>query len=239
MSRWWLAIAAGAAAAVSILIGLFSQWSSAPRWLLPPPELGKPGKRIRFRVAFLSTAVAALALAFGQAFVLANSGNGTGGGQGSTTPPDTRPSGAPTSSVLSTTSADRFLDQMPVDLGAGNIRTTLPRDLDGKPGYDHPVVIPCATGQPTDQFREVSYSLRQRWLSFTATVYAYEGAPDESIVQVRLYLDNASPVERNLKVGTSGTVTVSLAGVTTLRVRVTCESPNASAIFAGAWLKHS
>jgi hypothetical protein len=125
-----------------------------------------------------------------------------------------------------------------VELGTANARTAAPAGYTGPSGYDHPIFIGCATGAPRDQFREVSYSLRQRYRSLTGVIFAYKGAPDEARVQVRFYPDTQSPVEENLTVGGSAQFTMSLINIDTLRIRVTCEAPDASAILSGAWLTH-
>jgi hypothetical protein len=168
--------------------------------------------------------------------------SGSASGSGATSADGGRsgvPAGASAGTAgTSSGTAGAYLADLPVELGTANARTAPPTGYAGPAGYDHPIFIGCATGQPRDQFREVSYSLRQRYRSLTATIVAYKGAPDEARVQVRFYPDTQPPVERNLTVGTSTELTLSLVTIDTLRVRVTCEAPDASAILSGAWLTH-
>lgn len=235
MNRWWPAAAAIAVVLGTTLIGLLSNWSKER-----PKVLATPG---RYRMVFTSAVVAMVGLAVIQAVNLvpqpeSDSGQGK---IGNPAPPGQPPSASATPSSSfppGPTANDRFLDQLPVDVGAGNIQRILPRPLDGKPGYDHPLVIACPTDPATDQFRDVRYALFKRYVDVKATVYAYTGTPDESRVQVRLYRDNQPPVELTLVTGKSQDLEAGLVDVDTLVIRVTCENPKASAILAGARLQH-
>jgi len=132
-----------------------------------------------------------------------------------------------------------FLDQVPVELGGNNVSGQLPRALAGRPGYDHPIVVGCATGTAIDQVRDVRYVLGRRYTDLHATVAAYAGTADGSLVQVRLYRDSQVPVQRTVAVGASTGLDLDLTGVDRLLVRVTCQSPEAFAILAGARLSRA
>src|SRR2546421_7860549 len=116
-------------------------------------------------------------------------------------------------------SSGAFLDQVPVELGSGNVTA--------KPGAPHSVVIGCATGTPTDQFRDVRYVLAGRYADLHATVLS------ESLVELRLYRDNRAPVAA----GRSADLDLDLTGVDRLLIRVTCQSPGGSVILADARLR--
>ena len=221
MGTWWPALTAAAVVLVTTLLGMLSNWGKRPGIISSPA---------RYWTVFAVTVLVAVALAVVQAVAV----NPVAG---RATPTSTDSSTA-TGAAPSRTGAVQFLDQLPVDLGTANVQRTLPRALAGRPGYDQPLVIACATGQPTDRFREVRYALFKRYLSLTATVYAYESTPDESLVQVRLFRDSRPPVDRTLAVGTSNALTLDVDGVDNLVIRVTCQAPSAMAILANARLQH-
>jgi hypothetical protein len=215
---------------VTALVGLLTNWSGGRPKMLRNP--------VRFWTAFAGAIALVVALTIVQKIVeKPGSTDGTAtrwGSPGSMPPVTIQPP-----STTSPGGGTLFLDQLPVDLGAGYVQRSLPRGLTGRSGYDHPLVIACATGQPTDQFREVRYALFKRYLTLTATVDAYESSPDESLVQVRFFRDSQPPVDRTIQVATSAGLTLDLAGVDTLVVRVTCQAPSASAILANARLQHT
>lgn len=224
MSTWWPALTAAAVVLVGTLVGVLGNWSDRRPKIIASPA--------RYRTAFAGAVAVAVGLAVVQA-VIAGRVSQDGGTA------DWRASSPTATAATGTAGGGLFLDQLPVDLGAGNIQRTLPRELSGRPGYAHPLLVPCATGQATDQFREVRYALFKRYLTLSATVDAFESTPDESRVQVRFFRDSQPPVDRTVPVGGSAELTLDLSGVDDLVIRVTCESSSASAILANAVLRHA
>ncbi len=224
MGTWWPAVTAAAVVVVTTLVGLFTNWSGNR-----PRVIGTP---VRFWTAFAG----AVAVAVGLAVVQGTVPRSVPADSATASWHSTGPSGPSGSSAPS---AQLFLDELPVDLGTGNLRHDLPPALAGQPGYPHPLVVACASGQATDQFREVRYALVKRYLSVSATVEAYEPTPDESLLQVLFFRDGRSPVDRTVRVGTSTVLTVDLTGVDNLVIRVICQAPTATAILVNARLRHA
>lgn len=61
----------------------------------------------------------------------------------------------------------------------------LPRDLRGRPGYEHAVVVSCPSNQSDDKVRTVTYQLRGRYLDFAGTVQPHFGTDREAPARVR------------------------------------------------------
>jgi len=129
-------------------------------------------------------------------------------------------------------------DQLAPETGGAN-RGALPHLLDGKPGYDHALVIPCATNQATDKFRSITYVLNRHYAALHATLRPYIKSGDESVLQIQVFLDQQPPAGKNIQVNTADTIDVDVFGATKMEVRITCESPDATAILADAYLRHS
>ncbi len=130
------------------------------------------------------------------------------------------------------------LDSIPPDEGGANLGT-LPKDLSADPAYAHALTVHCATNQTTDQFRRVRYQLLGRWAHLHLTVHAYAPGPDESAVQVEVFLDDQRAAGQTVTVGHSADVDAALDGVQKMELRITCQSPNDSAVLTAATLRHA
>jgi hypothetical protein len=129
-------------------------------------------------------------------------------------------------------------DELVPDTGGAN-RGRLPHPLEGASGYGHALVIPCATNQATDKFRSVTYLLNGHYTKLHAALRPYLKVSDESVVQVQIFLDQQPPTGKNVVVNAADSVDVDVFGATRMEMRVTCESPDATAILADAYVQHS
>ena len=109
---------------------------------------------------------------------------------------------------------------------------------EGQPGYEHALVIPCATNQAADKFRSLTYQLNGHYASLRGTFKPYLNVSDESLVQLQLFVDKQPPVGATTAVNTTANVNVDVYGRSTIELRITCESPDATAILSGAYLQH-
>ncbi len=100
-------------------------------------------------------------------------------------------------------------------------------------------MIPCATGDDTDVSRSVAYALDGRYTDFHARLQPFLDAVDESRVQFQVFVDSQPPKAKNVLVNASDVLDVSVAGHNRMEIRVTCEAPNATAILADAYLRHT
>ncbi len=131
------------------------------------------------------------------------------------------------------------LDSIPPDNGAGNLGP-LPKDVDSAdPAYAHALTIHCATNQTVDLSRSVWYQLDGRWTHLHLTIHAYSPAPDESEMQVEVFLDDTRTAVQNVTDGRSADLDAALDGAMKMELRVTCRSPHDSAILTGATLQHA
>jgi hypothetical protein len=144
----------------------------------------------------------------------------------------------PISATPTRTAQQIYLTGLSPETGA-NRRTELPRPLAGTAGYENTVVIGCPTNQTGDLTRSVVYDLRNRYTAFHAKLRPFLNAPDESKVRFEVFVDSDLPARRDVKVNATDTVDVDVAGHKRMELRISCESPDATAIFADAYLVHA
>src|SRR5262245_5096133 len=88
--------------------------------------------------------------------------------------------GAPAATNVPTQPFD-YLDALPRQGGSA---AAMPRQVSGEPGNEHAIVIACPSNQSSDRTREVTYSLRGRYLDLAAIVRPYFGADRSESAQV-------------------------------------------------------
>jgi len=224
MSRWWPALAAVAVVVVTALIGLLGNWWKPPPWVARSPRT--------HRVVFAAALAVLVGLTLVQVLVLQGPGNANGGNGGNTQSPGTR-TAAPSQSGY-----DVFLGDLPPKLGTSNVTQVLPHGLEGR--YSRPLVVACPTDPATDRVRDVTYSLAKRYVGFHATLHGFNPTPDESLVQVTLFLDKQDGRAFRFAIGQPQDVDidVDVTDVDDLRIEVGCQNPSASAILIDPELHH-
>jgi hypothetical protein len=137
-----------------------------------------------------------------------------------------------------------YLNSQTAQAGAANL-TALPRDLRNVPGYDQPVAVSCPTNQNGDQVREVTYSLRGRYLTFSATVRPYfaDAASRAPVYAIGGFKERDGTVtKRELGRQLAATKAVpaplsaSVEHAETLTVQVECEDPDGVVVLVLAGL---
>jgi hypothetical protein len=155
---------------------------------------------------------------------------------GRTTPPGGRAS-SPATTPQPTPGARVYLTTLTPDTGAPN-RGPLPHALAGRPGYDHTLTIPCPTNQAADTSRSVTYLLSSHYQRLHAVLKPYLPVSDESRVRLDVFVDRQPPVGPTVPVNQSAPLDVDVYGRRTVELRITCESPDATAILTDAYLEH-
>lgn len=152
---------------------------------------------------------------------------------GTPTGPQPTPSGDRSGSPAPVTGT-RLADLVPQS-GRPNL-VALPRQVAGDPAFAGAVVIRCPSNQSDDRERDVTYSLRGRYLDFTATVRPYFPTDDKSragafAVVGTPELDGS--VTTRVGGGREGAtvsgplrLTASVERAVTLTLRVTCDEPD-------------
>lgn len=163
---------------------------------------------------------------------------GTAAGPAPTTPP-----GQP--GQLTGGPAVVALDSLPAQSGGANI-TQPPHALDVS-GYQHPLVLSCPSNHSDDKVRETTWSLRGRYLDFSATVRAYaaDAQEQDSLVKVTVvagYKQRDATFDRR-QVGQAATsaagsspLTGSVEHADEVTLQVSCEYPLALVVLDGAGL---
>ena len=120
-----------------------------------------------------------------------------------------------------------FLGDLPPKLGTSNVTQVLPHGLEGR--YSRPLVVACPTDPATDRVRDVTYSLAKRYIGFHATLHGFNPTPDESLVQVTLFLDKQDGRAFRFAIGQPQDVDidVDVTDVDDLRIEVGCQNPSA------------
>jgi hypothetical protein len=163
----------------------------------------------------------------------------TVGTTGATAQPDSGPS------VSSSGTPLKYLDTIEAQSGAGYLRQ-LPRALTGRPGYDHPIVIACTQNTAADKVHEVTYSLRGRYLDFSATVRPYFNELKDSKVWVYAVVGTQQRDGTINRVGKGNQldatmdapapVKASVEGGQELTIQVRCEWPDGVVVLTAAAL---
>jgi hypothetical protein len=141
----------------------------------------------------------------------------------------------------------RHLDTIQAETGADKLGR-LPRALIGDAGYDHPVVIKCPSNQTGDKSRQVTYPLRGRYLTFTATVRPHFTRREDQDAQTRVYVrvstrqpdGTMNTVEQGRQPGATTTrpapLTADVERGDLLTLVVECEVPDGIVVLTNAGL---
>jgi hypothetical protein len=129
--------------------------------------------------------------------------------------------------------------------GGGNL-AALPRALNGKAGYEQPIVVQCPTNQTGDKVRSVTYLLRGRYLDFAATVRPYYTAVKDSRTHVHArtgvkerdgtLTQQTKGTQFGATMEAPATVAADVEGAEELTIQVECEHPQGVVVLAGARL---
>jgi hypothetical protein len=146
------------------------------------------------------------------------------------------------------TAAAQYLDELPVERGAGDL-TEMPRQLRGKSEYQaHPIVLACPSNRTGDKANEVVWRLDRNYAEFHAEVRPFYPAAGEQRavtyvtamkgVQNR---DTSNDVveagsQKTARPGGNAPLTADLAGGDTLIVRVECQYPSGTVVLTDARL---
>lgn len=199
----------------------------------PAPTGSRPGRVLRHPLTIAAEIAAILALIVGIAAFVQDretrqkqpGATPTADAAGAREKPP--PSGRPADDVT-------YLEALKAQEGGGHL-TSLPRALQDQPGYDHPVVVSCPTNQSDDKVREVTYPLRRRYLSFTATVRTHSEPADDGPVEVTAVVGTRqrdgtlSTVEEGKTRATASDprdLVASVDGADELTLQVRCEIPD-------------
>lgn len=137
--------------------------------------------------------------------------------------------GTRTTAPPTTDAAALPLAAMTPSEGAANLGP-LPAALQGRPGYADAVSIPCASGQSGDKHRQVTYPLRKRHAGLRASIEPHREPADDVNFQVTVFGDDRVLRQWTVPAGASDTLSVGLAGVDTLTIRVTCGLPGGTLV---------
>jgi hypothetical protein len=111
----------------------------------------------------------------------------------------------------------------------------LPRQLDGRAGYERAIIVACPSNQSSDKVREVTWLLRGRYLDLTATVAPFFTADPQSatrVVVIAVSRERDGTLTRRQvgqqadATGTrTGPLTGDIAGAEKLTIQVQCYDP--------------
>ncbi|MEH1129722.1 hypothetical protein [Micromonospora sp. CPCC 206061] len=136
-----------------------------------------------------------------------------------------------------------YVDTLSPQAGAANL-TKLPRELAGKSGYEHAIVVRCPTNQANDKVRSVNYLVRGRYLDFSATVHPYYEVEKDARTYVYA-LAGVKERDGTLTQRTRGTqfeatmtraasLAAEVEGAEELTIQVRCEAPEGVVVLAAA-----
>lgn len=151
----------------------------------------------------------------------------------------------PSLSMSSPSGTLKYLDTVEAQSGAGYLRQ-LPRGLADRPGYDHPIAIACTQNTASDKVHEVTYSLRGRYLGFSATVRPYFNELKDSKVWVYAVVGTQQrdgTINRVVKgnqldatMNAPAALKSSVEGGEELTIQVRCEWPDGVVVLTAAAL---
>jgi hypothetical protein len=116
----------------------------------------------------------------------------------------------------------QYLSELTPTGGGANL-APLPRSISGDPSYSHAIAMPCGSGQVDDQFREITYSLRGRYLGLAAVVRPLQEPATPVNIQVQVFRDDQLTANVILDAAATKPLSADLAGAAELKIRVTCE----------------
>jgi len=163
----------------------------------------------------------------------------TGAATGPTTPAGG--SGQPTGGATEVP-----LDSLPAQSGGANL-TRAPHSVDVS-SYDHPLVLSCPSNSSDDKVREITWSLRGRYLDLSATVRPFVGEAQEqdsrvTVTVVAGYKQRDGTFDRRM-VGEAGaapgpgprSLTAPVENAEELTLQLRCEYPLTLVVLDGASL---
>jgi hypothetical protein len=127
----------------------------------------------------------------------------------------------------------QYLSDLTPSGGEANL-APLPRSISGDSDYSHAIAMPCGSGQVDDQFREITYSLRGRYLELAAEIRPFQEPATPIDIQVQVFRDDQLAANVRLDAAETRPLSADLAGAAELRIRVTCELSSPIVIFSEA-----
>ncbi|GAA0582315.1 hypothetical protein GCM10010172_79270 [Paractinoplanes ferrugineus] len=100
------------------------------------------------------------------------------------------------------------------------------------------LVMPCASGQATDRQRTVEYDLAGRYTGVTARLRVSKAPDTDSLLQVKVFSDGKEVANQNVTGAASVPLSSQFSGTTTMRIQLTCQSPDSEITFENPTLSH-
>jgi hypothetical protein len=121
----------------------------------------------------------------------------------------------PLPTTVAPTAAGVALGELPPTVGATYIRRS---------GAD--LVMPCATGQTGDRQRIVEYDVLGRYTALDAELRVSKARDRDTPLQIKIFADGPEVANQIVTKGVTTRLSVVLDGRQTMRVQLTCQSPD-------------
>ena len=100
------------------------------------------------------------------------------------------------------------------------------------------LMMPCASGETSDRHRTVEYDLADRYVAMVAKLTVTKAADPDAQLQLKVFTDELTAANVILTKGKSADVEVALDGKKSLKIQLTCQSPNSEMTIGAPSLTH-
>ena len=100
------------------------------------------------------------------------------------------------------------------------------------------LMMPCASGETSDRHRTVEYDLADRYVAMVAKLTVAKATDPDAQLQLKVFTDELTAANVILTKGKSADVEVALDGKKSLKIQLTCQSPNSEMTIGAPSLTH-